>query len=236
MEIELVNNLKYIKNLPEYIIESISWYTGGNFDKLNEKLRKNKELNETEYKNLKNIDIAFESVFETVSPFIVYKGKTSKNVYSDKAFISTSINIEEAKKFAGENCCVLKIIVSPGSKILYIKDISRYKNENEILLDKNGILLATSSYIDNGMIIINCTYVNGSSKVLHDNKDISTSIKSLKNKQDETSIFNILMEMFDESEYEFLDIKYISDIYSKFYTIDDFTINVFKKFIDLKKN
>ena len=142
---------------------SLAWYTGGNFDKLNDALRNNKKLTEDQRYHLKNIDNAFEMVNPILDPITVYKGIDNHIMYKkDKAFISTSTDIKEAMKFVENGCCMLVIHVSPKSKILPIKHISRYSEESEILLDRNGLMLGTGkSYIKNGTTMIECIYGNG---------------------------------------------------------------------------
>jgi len=77
----------YIKTLPENIITSLEWYTGGNYDKLNSVLRNDKQLTYVQNAHKKNIDLAFSGAPRLTKSITVYKGKNSKNVYSDKAYI-----------------------------------------------------------------------------------------------------------------------------------------------------
>lgn len=146
--------------LSEDMIESISWYTGGNFDKLNENLRKGIPLTNTQKYHLQNIDNAFSLQSVLINSIVVFKGKTTSSVYSDKAPISTSTSYEAAKGFAKGECCVLKITVSAGSKVINIKGFSRYEDESEILLERDGNLEVTGEYFneDDGMKIMLVTY------------------------------------------------------------------------------
>jgi len=92
------------------------------------------------------------------SNIIVYKGINSSTVYNDPAFISTSELYDEALNFAGDNCCIIQINVYKGSKVLDISSLSRYKEEKEFLLDRNGILNVNYTKKINGMNIIYCDY------------------------------------------------------------------------------
>jgi len=49
-------------------------------------------------------------------------------------------------KFAGKNC-ILIINISIGSKILPISILSKYKDENELLLDRNTTLIITKYFL-----------------------------------------------------------------------------------------
>lgn len=141
--------------------ESLNWYTGGNFDRFNEKLRKGMSLDETEKMHLANIDMSFQLAPRLGRPIKVYKGKSSRNVYSDKAFVSTSTSFEEALNFTGNGCCVMEITVPQGTKVLDLSSQSRYKEEREILLDRDGTMTLTDTKVVNDMVILYCSYTKG---------------------------------------------------------------------------
>ena len=161
----------YITGLPDYIKDSLEWYTGGNFDTLNEKLRKDSPLSELQQYHFDNIKEAFRNCPELSDHLVVYKGKSSRTVYSDKAFVSTSLKYEQSLKFSGKTCCVLEILVSPGSKVLPLYLISRYPEEQEILLDKEGSLTVTQTVNQGNMIVIKCVYTSNLSIKVEDETD-----------------------------------------------------------------
>lgn len=76
------------------------------------------------------------------TPIFVYRGVKNDyylkgkqgNVYKTNSFVSTSINLSSALRFAGHNCCFKRITLLPGTKALLIAGVSRYKQEIEILL------------------------------------------------------------------------------------------------------
>lgn len=78
-------------------------------------------------------------------PTVVYRGVkddkymigTQNNLYKTNGFVSTSININSALKFAGANCCLKRITLLPGTKCLLMAGISKYQDEIEILLNKD---------------------------------------------------------------------------------------------------
>jgi hypothetical protein len=73
---------------------------------------------------------------------IVYRGvkddyylKGNKNhIYKTDSFVSTSINLPSALRFAGKKCCFKRITLLPGTKTVLLAGISKYKNEIELLL------------------------------------------------------------------------------------------------------
>ena len=72
-------------------------------------------------------------------------------------------DINEAMKFIDKEnkCCVLVIHIAPKSKILSIQHISRYSEEKEILLDRNGLMIITgNTYMKNVIKTIECIYGN----------------------------------------------------------------------------
>jgi signal recognition particle subunit SEC65 len=62
-------------------------------------------------------------------------------VFNTKSVISTSSDIDIALDFVNPNnsCCLYKISVSPGSRVLPLYGISDAPEEEEILLEMNGL-------------------------------------------------------------------------------------------------
>jgi hypothetical protein len=142
----LQTQVSFVKSLPDQVIKSITWYTGGEYSDFNDSLRAGKIP--TEKRHFDNISLAFQGVPPLTNPITVYKGKRSDNIYQvDKAFASTSLTIRGTQDFRGGKCCILQITVPPGSKVLPLESISDNKSEDEILLDRNGEYTVTGSDI-----------------------------------------------------------------------------------------
>ena len=142
----LQSQMTIVKTLPDQVIKSITWYTGGEYSDFNESLRAGKIPSEK--RHFENISLAFQGVPPLANALTVYKGKRSENVYGvDKAFASTSSTIRGTQDFRGGKCCILQITVPPGSKVLPLESISDNKSEDEILLDRNGEYTVTGSDI-----------------------------------------------------------------------------------------
>jgi len=199
----LYDSLTYSTKLPKNILRSINDYTTPKVEpyedeedededeedlwfpdyvEFNNALRKGLKFKEKIYKQwLKNLDLAFARIPQLEQPLIVYKGKQSEKVYSDKAFVSTSLQFDVAMHFAKErketglHCCVVEITVSPGSKILPIFYGSEYPEEQEILLDRDGKMFVTGSTIEKvrgkKVKIIFATYMPSKSKKAKSDKD-----------------------------------------------------------------
>lgn len=101
-------------------------------------------------KNVKDVQRRLDAAFANVPPLahsmVVYRGiKYNKgekyqheSVYN-KQYISTTTHIETAQDFlSGKSCCVLHITLPQGSRVLPLKRVSHYKDENEILLPRGG--------------------------------------------------------------------------------------------------
>ena len=223
----MINEInKYIKGLPDKIKDSLEWYTGGNFDKINEKLRRNIKLDPTQLKNFNNIQLAFKGVPKLNKSITVYKGKNTDRVYSDKSFISTSTTINDAMKFTGKNCCILIINVSIGSKILPISMLSKYKDENEVLLDRNATLIITDTFYKNNMKFINCTYTSG--MIVTDKKDVKIAEKIIKKEDNDTVIINRIFNILKDDDPDFLDEEEIVNIYKQTYPLRKVDKNIIK--------
>jgi hypothetical protein len=77
---------------------------------------------------------------------VVYRGVkndyylqgTDGHYYVNKGFVSTSLNIKQAMKFAERGlkntCCLKKITLLPGTKALFLMGISQFAGEMEVLL------------------------------------------------------------------------------------------------------
>lgn len=195
-----MNLEKYVRNLSDDIRESLEWYTGGHFDTLNAVLRSEKSLTSIQQKHLDNINIAFAGAPPITSIITVYKGKDNLKVYSDKAFMSTTTSFDKSKDFADKHCCVLEITVSRGSKVLPLKSLSRYAEESEILLDRNGILFVTDQEVkSDGMRVLYCIYTTGIE--IENKADFTVASKTL----DTQSIITKIVGIFSPDELELYD-------------------------------
>jgi hypothetical protein len=94
---------------------------------------------------LKSIDLSFNYAPEFEDTITVYRGVKGEYKPSLISYISTTTtDIDTALSFSGTQCCLLKITIPPGSKILPIYDISDFKQEFEILIDRTGQYIITS--------------------------------------------------------------------------------------------
>ena len=223
----MIEQINYVKNLDSDIKDSLKWYTGDNYTDFNRRLRYGKELTDEQYIHFVNINFAFENVPPLETTITVYKGIIGKNVFSDKAFISTSKYYDNTLKFAEtyNNCCVMEITVSKGSKILPLQILTQYKDEKEILLDRNGTLISTGQYIkkvkgDPDMNVLYCTYSKGIE--ISSEKDLKIAIKEFKNDEIEAEIIKRFFENVDDDELELYEtenelITYIKSIYKNIY-------------------
>jgi len=73
---------------------------------------------------------------------IVYRGITNdylsqqKKYFVNERFVSTSYLLHEAFKFMGDKCCIIQILLSKGTKCIFMPILSVYPEEGEILLPK----------------------------------------------------------------------------------------------------
>lgn len=124
---------------------TISWYSDEkNYKEFNEKLREQRPLDATQKHHLNILDNMFRFAPPVDKDLKLYRGVKSEGI-SDKSFISTSMNKSEAESFTNRMtaCCMMEISVSKGSKILPIAHYSDYPDEEEVLIDRNQILMTT---------------------------------------------------------------------------------------------
>jgi len=100
-----------------------------------------------------DLDSIIEKSPAITKKMIVYRGikgdyylKGNKNhIYKTDSFVSTSINLPSALRFAGSKCCFKRITLLPGSKAILLAGISKYKNEIELLLGSKSHFYITES-------------------------------------------------------------------------------------------
>lgn len=187
---------------------TLKWYTGGNFDEFNNAIRREEKLTEFQQEHLERLDEIFYITPPLEEPIIVYKGKSSDKVYSDKSFVSTSLDYKQATYFARTNCCVLQITVSPGSKVLPLRSISREPHEEEVLLNRNGHMMITGETIRDEMKIIFCSYL----------PEKAVDIKQLDRvlpKLDDDLIVERIIEYFKDDDVDDIDDFTITDFYNR---------------------
>ena len=117
---------------------------------------------------IKDLDNLIDNSPPISKRMIVYRGVkndyfltgTKDHIYKTDSFVSTSINLPSAMRFAGNDCCFKRITLLPGTKTLLLAGISKYKNEIELLLgtkaqfyitkEKNTIPRSTTDLCNDG--------------------------------------------------------------------------------------
>ena len=177
---------KLIRSNPKFI-ETIDWYTADGYEDFNRRLRIGDALSSLQNDHLAVLDELFSLVKTTVQPIVVYKGIRTEEYESDKSFISTTPNEFEAYEFTKGNCCLLQITISPGSKVLYLENMSEFKHEKEILLNRDCKIFITGRQTEFPKSKIFATYMPKSSIGIHsiqmvekavDLKEVTERIKS----------------------------------------------------------
>lgn len=138
---------QYVAKLDPATKEVIREYTGTEFEDLNYRLRTKKSLEPDQRTMVKLLDRAFLAAPVLTDTIVVYRGINRDLVSEVLAYISTSGKLNQAIEFTNRNtCCLLRITVTPGTKVLPIKYISESKYENEILLPRFGKIIITREF------------------------------------------------------------------------------------------
>lgn len=129
-----LEKLKNVENLynPKYVKHAL---------KLVEFLKE--EIWETLLKEFEN---DLKAIFRNAPPLnnamYVYRGVhddqfvgETGSVYKVNTFLSTTLNLDVAVKFAAQKCCIKRITLLPGTKCLLLAGISKFPNEAEVLLN-----------------------------------------------------------------------------------------------------
>lgn len=227
---------EYVNDLNIEIRDIIKRYTGSFYYKLNKKLRENEELS-YKYKTIVNkLDSTFNACPIIKDEITVYRGIQSDNFIPELiSYISTSYDIDEAIKHSGIKCCLLKILIPPGSKILPIENISEYHGEKEILLHRLGKLNITSREYKGRLLIYNLVYIPINSVEINSN----TNIKKVKRELDIETISDKIVSFYDEMQdqlYEGNVELFVNDIVNKYYKNKDISDEAINMAIDKLNN
>lgn len=164
---EQVKFIDELKHSDSDQVDAIALYTGPNGYDINSALRLNTSSSLAKYKMVIDlIDLAFNEVPKLVKPIIVYRTIDDELTYdySDKGYISTTTDkYTEQDEYT---CCTLVITVPIGTPILPIKALSVNPNENEILLERNGILVYNGHKTIDNNFIVNMTYLSPKSELV----------------------------------------------------------------------
>lgn len=218
---KLKEQFDYIDNLPEELKYIIQEYTGSEYKDLNERLRNGKKLKTKQEDMVNKLDLMFKLVPPITKTIEVYRGINSHEIINSlSSYVSTTRDKNIAYSFSGKNCCLLKITIPVGSKILPIENISEYKKEKEILLDRFGKIV-TISLSDN---IYNMLFIPDNSIDINDKKDIN----EINNKLSIRNWVDRLTGLFTVGELEIYDT--VEDVINSY--VDLYFKNVPKEAID----
>lgn len=151
--------LYYVESLPTHIQTSLIYYTSDGYKDINDKLRHNIVLNDTERSIIENIDEAFKYVPPLSSPIMVYRGIGETFNGTVSSHISTTVYLDIAKSFAKKYCCILKITIPSGTRVLPLETISEHGHEGEILLSRFGRLNLIHTYEYEGIKTYDMVYI-----------------------------------------------------------------------------
>lgn len=154
------------KKLKKNQLESILWYSQEGYELVNKKRSK---LSEEDIEEIDDYLPTLLNLFEVVKPIedtiTVYRGVDVNNTDEIKTFkkgiTSTSYSIENALNFVENNCCILKITIPSGSKILDIGNVSYFPEEEEVLINNafGTLKIIDFSKYKNKIDVVNVVYI-----------------------------------------------------------------------------
>lgn len=114
------------------------------------------EWSERVFQRTEKLSGKMDRIFAQVPPLpynlVVYRGLSdvdwSEVLYDIDHFVATATNASAAKRFAGSDCCYMKIHVPIGAKVLpisYAHGLTAYPKDLEILLPRQGIFKVIGS-------------------------------------------------------------------------------------------
>lgn len=146
--------IKYVNSLSNDTKKAIQYYTDDGYDKINNYLRYGGEKYVQQvYNSVKLIDNAFKNAPPLTQDVTTFRGiRSSYQIESDfieKAYTSSSVDLSVAMEFNNKSkCCIFKILVPKGTRVLPLVDCSDNASELEVLLPKNSKFKITSVVFD----------------------------------------------------------------------------------------
>ena len=133
-------------SLSQSIKNAIKEYTGPAYAQINGALRTGKKLGSNKQNVVNKLNEAFaQPEAKANENFTVYRGITSSQLQhlamgstiTDKGFVSTSSDVNEAKKFAGTAGALMEIRVKKSQPAMSVKNTSAFPSEMEVMLPAN---------------------------------------------------------------------------------------------------
>lgn len=235
---------QYVNSLSDEVKESLTWYTDattGNYRELNGYLRNQKTATPEVMEKYELIEGAFRDVPRLKDPLVVYRGMKREH-FDTYAYTSTSLDILEAYKFTNQfsKCCILRISVQPGSKILPLESLSYMDYEKEILLYRKGEYMVTSTEsvrlrvdgLDEVMKMVNITYLPSDSVEVEDIQDIKKFEKEERKSMIEDNIEGIYSAIFESIQF---DVENFGEEYRDFENREKFDEKFDQVYNEIKK-
>lgn len=202
---------QYIQLLNSDIKESLYNYAGSGYS-YNRKLNSRVSLDEIELYNYNNIMKAFIGGPSIDSTIQLYRGMTTENLVDSYGFISCTDDINIAKGFVNNNCCLYIITLTPSEHSILPLFELRNKTEREYLLPPG--ILYIQKIVPGEIKTIYCTYSAFNAKSISmESKDVNYDIDEIVKSASELSISSWVdritnqisrdeIELCDESEFE----------------------------------
>lgn len=155
----LKEQCRYVRRLDEETKEVIQEYTGSSYEILNKRLRNQEYLGNFQ-DMVDTLDRTFDDAPPTKRSITLYRGIDATEFINEvSSYISTTYNIVRARKSLGRRCCLLRILVSSGSQVLPIEEISEHPFEKEVLLPRTGRLEITNVDEEDAIAVYDLVYL-----------------------------------------------------------------------------
>lgn len=151
--------------------------------------------------DIRAMDYVLENCEPLKEDLVTYRGIKLKDIKSFSlqtgAYVSVTTNMYVAKQFS-KGCCVFKIVLPKGSKVMSVKGISQFPEQEEIILPRNTIFKLTDEVevVDCEKVFV-LEYIAPSS-IKYDYEKIFDEVKALSKHWDE---YNIELLSWDAVQY-----------------------------------
>lgn len=152
---ELKKQYDYVRNsLSAIEAIALKQYTTEYYKDINAFLRKEKKFISPTHKDiLETIDGVFANIPSIRRAVTLYRGVPIKS-FDNRTFISTSYDIDTARAFMENDCCMFVLTATPGSKVIPLMTISAHRYEEEFLIERDSNYRITASGVEDGVFTV----------------------------------------------------------------------------------
>jgi hypothetical protein len=133
------------------------------------------------YKAMMDIESIFDEIDSLDEPTVLYRGIRKGDELDRLCYQSSTTELRVAEQFSNDmtGCCIFILTISPGVRLIPLKNVSEFKGEEEYLLDRDNHYIMTSQKSERGYTYKYLTVVpNNSREVIKDDGEVEEELNN----------------------------------------------------------